>query len=385
MTILAVDQLYRLEKQAPTIEIDEDTQELNTPIKFLSHSYRDTVSNSAPQVIRAPSYRLNSYTPVRGEYEPIEVILDDEPDSPCDSPGSIRAVTDFPIVPVPLPDVHPCRDALERYRDVEIPSIGLSMTFQTSQYLNPIGFRRPFLDEEEELYAEWGLPLAFYQLSFKTIIQLLSAILLERKVVVYCKNMRFLSSLVLAIPPLIRPFLYQSVMIPMLPEKLPSLLEAPVPYIIGVTFLPSSEHIPDDAILLDVRKDSIKSTMPVPLLPNSKELKKKCSSDIKQLNHSFKKGIPFKTTKEQLSHVESISTIFETHLISFFANYHNYTICNRTDPAQPITVFMKDSFLVDIPADAREFIDEFLDTQMFFQYSDKRLRKRDKQLLRVDV
>jgi len=46
---------------------------------------------------------------------------------------------------------------------------------------------------------------------------------------------------------------------------------------------------------------------------------------------------------------------------------------------------MKDSFLADIPTQAREFIDPFLSTQMFFHYSDKRLRKRDKDLLRVNL
>ena len=46
---------------------------------------------------------------------------------------------------------------------------------------------------------------------------------------------------------------------------------------------------------------------------------------------------------------------------------------------------MKESFLDDIPAQAREFIDPFLSTQMFFQYSDKKLRKRDKALVRVNL
>lgn len=82
--------------------------------------------------------------------------------------------------------------------------------------------------------------------------------------------------------------------------------------------------------------------------------------------------------------VDSISTVFENHLVSLFANFHNYTICNKTDPERPITVFMKESFLSDIEDDSTlEFIEPFLETQTFFHYSDTCLRKRDKVTLPV--
>jgi hypothetical protein len=50
------------------------------------------------------------------------------------------------------------------------------------------------------------------------------------------------------------------------------------------------------------------------------------------------------------------------------------------DPTKPISVFIKESFLEDIPESECAFIEPFLSTQMFFQYSDKRLRKRDEKV-----
>ena len=287
---------------------------------------------------------------------------------------------DWPIPFIsPLCEKHPCLDALSRYHQSSLPVRGQSMEFSVSQYLNPIQFRRPYFDEEEELYAEWGLPLTFFNLSFKNVMTLVSAVLLERRIVVRCSNLRYLSSLVMSIPPLIRPFLYQSVLIPMLPLKMPSLLDAPVPYLIGVTQLTAEMCLPDDVILLDLQDDIIRSSEPIPLLPKSTELERKCQLYHKELLASFKKHeAPFSTSREQLRLVENISTIFEAHLGSLFANFDSYTICNKNDPAHPVTVFMKESFLEDLPSSERQFIEPFFDTQMFFQFSDSKLRQRDR-------
>jgi hypothetical protein len=53
-----------------------------------------------------------------------------------------------------------------------------------NQYFNAISFTRPFFDEEEELFAEWGLPMTFKFLNIRVIILAITAILLEKYVVV---------------------------------------------------------------------------------------------------------------------------------------------------------------------------------------------------------
>jgi hypothetical protein len=65
---------------------------------------------------------------------------------------------------------------------------------------------------------------------------------------------------------LIRPFTYQSVVIPILPNSMFSFLEAPVPFIVGVASTPS--ELPNDVVSVYIKQNAIKSAEPIPLLPN---------------------------------------------------------------------------------------------------------------------
>ncbi len=66
-----------------------------------------------------------------------------------------------------------------------------------------------------------------------------AATLLERQMVVFCPNIGILSAVVLSLIPLMRPFAWQSLLLPILPvqDKMLDLLEAPVPFIVGVKVL----------------------------------------------------------------------------------------------------------------------------------------------------
>lgn len=63
-----------------------------------------------------------------------------------------------------------------------------------------------------------------------------AAALLERQMVVFCPNIGVLSAAVLSLIPLMRPFAWQSLLLPVLPvqDKMLDLLEAPVPFILGI-------------------------------------------------------------------------------------------------------------------------------------------------------
>lgn len=179
----------------------------------------------------------------------------------------------------------------------------------------------------------------------------------------------------LAFPPLIKPFTYQSVIIPMLPDKMDNFLEAPVPFVVGTINLP--ENIPDDVIIVNAIEDNVLSHEPIVDLPKLDELERKCLGFVNELKESFGGELPFTTTKLQRQLVDSICTVFETHFDSLFANFHNYTICDMSDPLTRVSVFMKDSFLDDIEPEEIPFLEPFIETQAFFEYSDHRLRRRD--------
>lgn len=93
-------------------------------------------------------------------------------------------------------EYHPCIEGMRRFRELSVPQKGQTVSFEPSPYLNSISFTRPFFDEEEELFSEWGLPLTLAKLSFQTLCDFISAILLEKKILVYAKSLRVISALV---------------------------------------------------------------------------------------------------------------------------------------------------------------------------------------------
>ena len=61
-----------------------------------------------------------------------------------------------------------------------------------------------------------------------------AGVLLEKQLVLFCPNIGLLSTCVLSLIPLLRPFTWQSLLLPVLPDQLLGFLEAPVPFVIGV-------------------------------------------------------------------------------------------------------------------------------------------------------
>lgn len=64
----------------------------------------------------------------------------------------------------------------------------------------------------------------------------IGAVLLERSVVAFCPNVSSLSAVVLALVPLLRPFAWQCLLLPVTPNSMLGFLEAPVPFIMGVQY-----------------------------------------------------------------------------------------------------------------------------------------------------
>lgn len=80
----------------------------------------------------------------------------------------------------------------------------------------------------------WLCVPLFTSLKFQDFFWLLSAILQEKSVVFISSNLGLLSSCVLCVNALLRPFKWPNLMVPIIPNSLRELLDAPVPLIAGV-------------------------------------------------------------------------------------------------------------------------------------------------------
>ncbi|KAI5447501.1 hypothetical protein KIW84_015089, partial [Lathyrus oleraceus] len=88
--------------------------------------------------------------------------------------------------------------------------------------------------EEALSLSVWTTSTTCRVLSLDTLLALLTGVLLEKQVVIVCPNLGVLSAVVLSLIPMIRPFQWQSLLLPVLPAKMIDFLDAPVPYIVGI-------------------------------------------------------------------------------------------------------------------------------------------------------
>lgn len=110
----------------------------------------------------------------------------------------------------------------------------------------------------------------------------------------------------------------------------------------------------------------------------------KIDAPLKKLAKSFASshhnGIPYDPTPEEQEQVSCICQIFQTHISNLVENFRQHCITDVSDPAHPVSVFIKENFVLLEYADSKEdkeFMRMFLETQMFFDFCDKQLRKRD--------
>jgi hypothetical protein len=266
---------------------------------------------------------------------------------------------------------------LAQIRTIKKPDAGQQLVVHFPKGIRPVKFtREPPKDELEGLLGEWGLLWlfkAFY--NSKHFETLLSAILLEKKILFVCPNLRKLSSIVLAWTILLRPFHYQSKVIPILTTKLESFLEAPCPFIIGMLARPS--EIPPDVVVVQIQDATLSITEPIPTLRCLLTLRKRLDPLYKDLDQTFRDSI-YWYTDEQKYIIAEIRSLLEDTISELFKSFNQHTIRDLTNPAKPITVFLKESFLFSVSnKEDLKFLTVFLDTQIFFQYCDQKLRSRD--------
>jgi hypothetical protein len=265
---------------------------------------------------------------------------------------------------------------LAQIRNIKKPEAGQQLVVHFPKSIKPVKFtREPPKEELEGLLGEWGLLWlfkAFYNTkNFETI---LSAILLEKKVLFVCPNIRKLSSIVLAWTILVRPFHYQSKVIPILSSTLESFLEAPCPFLIGMLKRPS--EIPSDVVVVQIQDGSLTVKEPIPSLRCLFTMRKKLEPLYKDLERTYRES-NYWPTDEQKPILAEMRALLQDTIDESFKSFNQHTIRDLTNPAKPITVFLKDSFLCSLPTRDSEFFTVFLGTQIFFQYCDQKVRSRD--------
>ncbi|XP_026449679.1 uncharacterized protein LOC113349852 isoform X2 [Papaver somniferum] len=291
------------------------------------------------------------------------------------------------------------------YHSLPLPPRGSETTFQPLEHLQAIKYRRPAISElgvcedcpdiklQEILGGEVNVKLAAAEeayglsiwttatvcrvLSLESVLALFTGVLLEKQVVVVCPNLGVLSAVVLSLIPMIRPFEWQSLMLPVLPKNMLDFIDAPVPFIVGIQHKPADLKMKtSDHINVNVYKDQVKKMCYMPPLPRHRELIAELGPIHARLSchNSIAERHPvYRCNEVQAEAAGQFLTVMRRYLESLCADFLFHTITSVQSNNDRVSLLLKESFIDSFPSRDRPFIKLFVDTQQFSVLSDSRL------------
>ncbi|TYG66918.1 hypothetical protein ES288_D05G037000v1 [Gossypium darwinii] len=298
---------------------------------------------------------------------------------------------------------HGSLQILCEYYRLPCPERGSKLRFHPLEHLHPLEYHRPdekvlhiagstidlrscstslefaeahtalLAEEEATALSTWAVACMCGSLRLEHVLTIFAAALLEKQIVVVCSNLGILSAIVLSIVPLIRPYQWQSLLMPVLPDDMLDFLDAPVPYIVGVKNKTSEVQSKlANVILVDANKNQIK-TSTIPQLPQHRELFA-CLSPYhaKLVGESYlgRKRPVHECTDVQIEAAKGFLAVLRSYLDSLCSNMRSHTITNVQSNNDKVSLLLKESFIDSFPSRDRPFMKLFVDTQLFTVHTD---------------
>ncbi|CAH8389766.1 unnamed protein product [Eruca vesicaria subsp. sativa] len=289
------------------------------------------------------------------------------------------------------------------YYQSKCPGRGSTITFHPLEHLHPVKYYRPdeatlhtpgsaidlrscstslefaeahtalMAEEEAATLSTWAVASLCGSLRLDNVLLILAGALLEKQIVFVCSNLGTLAASVLSIIPIIRPFRWQSLLMPVLPDEMLEFLDAPVPYIVGVKNKTSEVQSKlTNVIVVDVIKNQVKSPS-VPQLPQYRDLYNALSPYHSKLvgeSYLAKKRPVYECTDVQVEAAKGFLDVLRLYLDSLCSNLQSHTITNVQSNNDKVSLLLKESFIDSFPTRHRPFMKLFLDTQLFSVHTD---------------
>lgn len=218
----------------------------------------------------------------------------------------------------------------------------------------------------------WTVAALCRSLSLDNIITLLNAAVLEKQMVVFCPHIGTLAAVVLALVPLLRPFAWQSLMLPVTPDSMLGFLEAPVPFVLGVQYKTAAVASRCHGLLrVNVYKNAIKNAS-FPSLPNSRQLMQVLAPHHAALCEAAPLAVERPVhviTPDEEAAASHFLAVAHDYMSKLCGDLRLHTIVN-VGMSKRTGVFMRDALIESRPAKDRPFLRAFTETQMFNVYAD---------------
>ncbi|KAF7837915.1 DENN domain-containing protein 5B isoform A [Senna tora] len=228
-------------------------------------------------------------------------------------------------------------------------------------------------EEEATALSIWAVACICGTLRLENVLTYFAGALLEKQIVVVCSNLGILSAAVLSIIPLIRPYQWQSLLMPVLPNDMLEFLDAPVPYIVGIKNKTNDvQSRLTNVVLIDANRNQVKSPT-IPQLPRQRELFSALRPyHAKLVGESYlaKKRPVYECTEVQVEAAKGFLSILRSYLDSLCHNIRAHTITNVQSNDDKVSLLLKESFIDSFPYRDQSFMKLFVDTQLFSVHTD---------------
>ncbi|CAI4223935.1 unnamed protein product [Auanema sp. JU1783] len=247
--------------------------------------------------------------------------------------------------------------------------------------------------------VDFPIYLPFELLGVDVALQVLTAIMLEFKVVIQSKNYNDLSLSVLAFINLLYPLEYMFPVIPLLPTFLASaeqILLAPTPFVIGVPamfFKHKKITLPSDIVLVDL--DSCQVVVPddicIPALPEPEaSTLKRVMGDALEKRYTINQAPRQPLHDPEYSLIsDTTDVVFRVSMVKFFnspnifGDFSEHTRTLRLYP-RPVVALQTDSFLRSRPVQS-QFIVELCRTQAVEYFAEYCLCPSNETFVRIQA
>lgn len=283
-----------------------------------------------------------------------------------------KAMADLRRFHIPVPEV-----------DETIQIVGRSsLDVNTDQVITWSRRTENVEEEEQQMVGDWVSPVGLASLQeWSFLCGVLSLAMLEKSVVIHSESLDQVSSCVFTLQELMKPFVYQAVCLPLIPDTLREILESPVPFILGmhssgVSSTTYEQHPGVCFVNLDTGR--VVSAAAVPRIPFEADLKKTIAPLLQQLI-SVQKGAEVRSPKAR-DLARQIVAAFTEFWNAQFGDFRKHCVRDLTNPEAPVTIFMQDAFLAEKSySGGQEWFRAFFKTQMWSSHSDEKRTRFDLQ------
>ncbi|MED6192988.1 hypothetical protein PIB30_014974 [Stylosanthes scabra] len=291
---------------------------------------------------------------------------------------------------------------ISEYYRLPCPARGLAVRFHPLEHLHPLEYHRlaeaalclvgptddpkscntdlklvdahnALLAEEASALSIWAVACICGTLRLEHVLTFFAGVLLEKQIVVVCSNLGVLSASVLSVIPLIRPYQWQSLLMPVLPNDMLEFLDAPVPYVVGIKNKTSEVQSKlTNVILVDANRNQVKSPT-IPQLPRQKELASSLRPYHATLvgeSYTGRRRPVYECTEVQVEAAKGFLSVLRSYLDSLCYNIRSHTITNVQSNDDKVSLLLKESFIESFPYRDRPFMKLFVDTQLFSVHTD---------------